>query len=164
MLKFLHYPMALTLLTAASLVGAQTPAPSFPDAARSDPVALGWMVGSPPPPDKLVQFADGSVYSFPRLRWSFSNFRQMAPTTQVGRGLGGIQTLPRREIESLGKIEFLPLGQSVAMNWEDSLAATYTDGIVVLHRGQVVYERYTGVLKPEGQHIAMSVTKSFFGV
>jgi len=164
MLKFLSYPMALTLLTAASLVGAQTPAPSFPDAARSDPIALGWMVGSPPPADKLVQFADGSAYSFPRLRWSFSNFRQMVPTTQVGRGLGAVQALPRRANESLSKLEFLPLGQSVPMNWEDSLAATYTDGIVVLHRGQVVYERYTGALKPEGQHIAMSVTKSFFGV
>jgi CubicO group peptidase (beta-lactamase class C family) len=49
------------------------------------------------------------------------------------------------------------------MTWEQSLAATYTDGIVVMHRGKVVYERYFGVLKPEGQHAAMSVTKSVIG-
>jgi len=164
MLKLLNYPVALTLLAATSLAGAQTAPPTFPDASRSDPVTLGWMVGSPPAQDKLVQFADGSAYTFPRLRWSFANFRQLVPTTQVGRGLGPVQALPRREIQGLDKLEFMPIGQSAAMTWGDSFSATYTDGIVVLHRGQVVYERYAGALKPEGQHIAMSVTKSFFGI
>ena len=49
------------------------------------------------------------------------------------------------------------------MTWAQSLAANYTDGIVVLHKGRIVYERYFGVLTPERPHIAMSVTKSFFG-
>lgn len=49
------------------------------------------------------------------------------------------------------------------MTWEQSLAATYTDGIVVLHHGKIVYERYFGVLKEDGQHAAMSVTKSVIG-
>jgi CubicO group peptidase (beta-lactamase class C family) len=49
------------------------------------------------------------------------------------------------------------------MTWAQSLGANYTDSIVVLHKGSVVYERYFGVSKPQGQHIAMSVTKSFFG-
>lgn len=49
------------------------------------------------------------------------------------------------------------------MTWEQSLKANYTDGILVLHRGQVVYERYFGALTDQGQHIAMSVTKSFIG-
>lgn len=49
------------------------------------------------------------------------------------------------------------------MTWRDSLVANYTDGIVILHKGHVVYERYFGVLKPEGQHGAMSVTKTFVG-
>jgi hypothetical protein len=35
--------------------------------------------------------------------------------------------------------------------------------VVVLHKGRIVYERYAGALRPEGQHISMSVTKSFFG-
>ena len=33
---------------------------SYPDAAASDPAKLGWMVGAPPPPDRIVRFADGS--------------------------------------------------------------------------------------------------------
>ena len=47
------------------------------------------------------------------------------------------------------------------MTWEQSLAANYTDGIVILHRGRIVYERYFGALAPDRQHIAFSVTKSF---
>lgn len=39
--------MALWLV-ASLQAGAQT-APKFPDAQASDPVAMGWMVGSPPP-------------------------------------------------------------------------------------------------------------------
>lgn len=43
------------------------------------------------------------------------------------------------------------------------LALTYTDGILVMHRGQVVYERYFGALDAHTPHIAMSVTQSFVG-
>ena len=60
--------------------------PSFPDAAATDPVKLGIMKGSPPPADKVVRFADGSAYKFPNTRWSFSNFRQLVPTSPVPRG------------------------------------------------------------------------------
>lgn len=49
------------------------------------------------------------------------------------------------------------------MTWQQSLQANYTDGIIILHRGKLVYERYFGVLKPEGQHAAMSITKTFIG-
>ena len=49
------------------------------------------------------------------------------------------------------------------MTWQESLGANYTDGIVVLHKGRIVYERYFGVLKADGQHGAMSVTKSVIG-
>jgi CubicO group peptidase (beta-lactamase class C family) len=43
------------------------------------------------------------------------------------------------------------------------LSLSYTDGIIVLHRGKVVYEKYFGALDAHRQHIAMSVTKSFTG-
>ena len=42
------------------------------DAVASDPGPMGWMVGSPPPPDKLIRFADSSFCRFPRTRWSYS--------------------------------------------------------------------------------------------
>ena len=65
--------------------------------------------------------------------------------------------------DDLDAITFTPLGKTETMTWAQSLAANFTDGIVVLHKGRIVYERYFGALKENGQHIAQSVTKSFFG-
>ncbi len=82
----------------------------FPTAADTDPVKMGWMVGSPPPPDKLISFDDGGVYQFPKTRWSFCNFRRMGPTTAVSRGLGPASPLLRTELAELDNVEFSPLG------------------------------------------------------
>ena len=153
--------MGLTMTAAASGLLAQTP--TLPTAAQTDPVALGWMVGSPPPADKLIRFADGSGYKFPQTRWSFSNFRQLLPTTQVSRGTGAPVPLPRALRDDLDAVSFVPLGKDAPMTWGEAFNANYTDGVVVLHKGRIVYERYAGALRPEGQHISMSVTKSFFG-
>ena len=135
----------------------------FPSAEETDPVKMGWMVGSPPPADRVIRFADGSGYRFPQTRWSFSNFRQLVPTTQVSRGTGAPVPLPRALRTDLDAVSFMPLGKTEPMTWGEAFNANYTDGIVVLHKGRIVYERYAGALRPEGQHIAMSVTKSFFG-
>jgi CubicO group peptidase (beta-lactamase class C family) len=135
----------------------------FPSAAETDPVKMGWMVGSPPPPEKLIAFQDGGVYQFPKTRWSFCNFRRMGPTTAVSRGLNPASLL-RTELAELDAVEFTPLNSTQTMTWGQAYDANYTDGVVVLHKGKIVHERYSGVMKPEGQHIAMSVTKSFFGL
>lgn len=135
----------------------------FPDAPASDPATLGWMVGSPPPADRILRFDDGSYFRFPAMRWSVANFRQLMPTKNVSRGLQAPLPLPRAVRADIDAIRFMPLGTSASMTWGQSLAANYTDGIVVLHRGRIVYERYFGVLKDSGQHAAMSVTKSVMG-
>ncbi|MGJ7524099.1 serine hydrolase domain-containing protein [Variovorax sp. GB1P17] len=147
---------------AAHAAGAADTA-TFPDAAASDPAALGWMTGSPPPADRTLRFDDGSYFRFPAMRWSVSNFRQLMPTVNVSRGLGAPVALPSALRKDIDALSFTPLGATAPMSWEQSLAATYTDGIVVLHRGRIVYERYFGVLKDDGQHGAMSVTKSVVG-
>jgi len=135
----------------------------FPDAAASDPAALGWMTGSPPPAERTLRFDDGSYFQFPAMRWSVSNFRQLMPTMNVSRGLGAPVALPSALRKDIDTLSFTPLGATAPMSWAQSLAATYTDGIVVLHRGRIVYERYFGALKDDGQHGAMSVTKSVVG-
>ncbi len=145
----------------AGVTAAKTP--SYPDADASDPAKLGWMVGSPPPPDRTLRFDDGSYFQFPAMRWSVSHFRQLMPTVNVSRGLAPAAPLAQALRDDIDELRFTPLGASQPMTWRDSLKANYTDGIVVLHKGRVIYERYFGVLKPEGQHGAMSVTKSFVG-
>lgn len=161
-MKRLHWTCRLGWLCMVPVAMAQ---PALPSAEQTDPVKLGWMVGSPPPPDKVVRFADGSGYKFPQTRWSFSNYRQLVPTTQVSRGTGNPVPLPRALRDDLDAVRFVPQGktEAEAMTWGQAFNANYTDGVVVLHKGRIVYERYAGALRPEGQHIAMSVTKSVFG-
>lgn len=134
------------------------------DAAASDPNVMGWMRGSPPPPERQVRFDDGSMYTFPKLRWAQSNIRRLVPTTNVARGDGPVCVLPRADRDDIDGVSFTPIGSAEPMTWAQSLAANYTDGIVVLHRGRIVHERYFGALDAQRPHIAWSVTKSFFGL
>ena len=152
----------LALLLAAA-ANAQQAAPEFPDARASDPVTLGYMVGSPPPADRLVAFEDGSYLRFPQLRWALSHWRELRPTAPIHRGSGKVRVLPRAQRTDIDAVSFTPLGGGPRMTWAESLDANYTDGIVVLHRGKIIYEKYFGALTAEGQHIAHSVTKSFYG-
>lgn len=162
--KFLIVAASLALALASGTTAASSDRPdTYPDARASDPAKLGWMVGSPPPPDRIVRFEDGSYWRFPALRWSVSNFRQLMPTVNVSRGLGPVAVLPTALRDDIDSLTFTPLGAQRTMTWRESLDANYTDGIVVLHKGRIVYERYFGVLGPEGQHGLMSVTKTFVG-
>jgi len=124
---------------------------------------MGWMVGSPPPADRILRFEDGSYFRFPQMRWSVANLRQLMPTVNVSRGLGESSLLEHQPSNEIDALTFVPLGGGEPMTWQQSLQANYTDGIIILHRGKLVYERYFGVLKPEGQHAAMSITKTFTG-
>ena len=133
-------------------------------AQASDPTKIGWMLGAPPPADKVIRFDDGSYLKFPQLRWSFSNWRQLRPTVRISRGTGPISQLTRIKRDDLDGVTFTPYGGSEEMTWKQSLAANYTDGIVVLHKGAIVYEHYFGALKADSSHIAFSVSKSFVGV
>ncbi|MBE2242279.1 MAG: serine hydrolase [Burkholderiaceae bacterium] len=137
-------------------------ADSLRDASASDPTAHGWMEGFPPPPDRTIGAADGSAWAFPRTRWAFCHMRELYPTANVPRGDAPVALLPRAERDDLDAVEFTTL-DGRRMTWGQSLAANYTDGIVVLHRGVTVQERYFGALQPELAHTAMSVTKSFVG-
>jgi CubicO group peptidase (beta-lactamase class C family) len=75
-----------------------------------------------------------------------------------------VRVLPRADRDDIDGLRFTPIGGRETMTWGASLAANYTDGIVVLHRGRIVHERYFGALDAQRAHIAWSVTKSLFGL
>ncbi|WP_374033490.1 serine hydrolase domain-containing protein [Bdellovibrio bacteriovorus] len=152
----------LSLIFSVS-VFSKEPAPKFPDAVESDPIKMKWMVGSPPPADRIVRFDDGSFFNFPQMRWSVSHFRQLMPTIGVSRGKGPARGMPVSLRRDIDRLTFKPVGQAAEMSWEQSLLENYTDGILILHKGKIVYEKYLGSLTREGQHAAMSMTKSFVG-
>ena len=135
------------------------------DAEQSDPRAMGWMQGFPPADDKLIMQPDANYFSFPKLRWSVCHLREFLPTEAVGRGIGAPVALEYKLDEvSIDALTFRPMGSDEAMTWKESLAANYTDGMLILHKGKVVYERYSGCLTETGKHAAMSMTKSMTGL
>lgn len=142
-----------------SIMTAQT----FPDAKETDPNTMGWMQGFPPPADKTLSAADGSFFVFPALRYSVTHMREFMPTREVRAAKEKYFTFKTRIDDAIDSVTFMPTGESTPMTWAESLEKNYTDGIIVVHKGKIVYEKYAGSLKPDGLHAAMSVSKSFTG-
>ncbi len=165
-------PWLVRTLIVCLLAGFDTTASAEPlDAPASDPRTLGWMEGFPPPPDRLITQPDANYFSFPKLRWSVCHLREFLPTEEISRGLGAPVPLDylgadelAQERAAIDALTFVPMGSDEPMTWADSLAANYTDGVLILHDGKVVYERYFGCLEEDGKHAAMSMTKSITGL
>lgn len=133
------------------------------DAYTSDPVTMGWMHGLPPAPDKRILAATAAHMRFPTHRHAFSHMREFLPSARVGRGTGAAWEFPVALRDDLDAVTFTTLDDGRELSWAQSLPANFTDAILVLHRGQIVYERYFGVTRQDTPHIAFSVTKSFVG-
>ena len=136
----------------------------FPGAEESDPQILGWMTGFPPPADKLIMQPQSNYFSFPKLRWTVCHIRELLPTKQVSRGLGAPILFDRTIDPQIDSITFTPLNEDRSMTWAESLSSNYTDGILILHKGKIVYEKYLGCLNESSKHAAMSMTKSLTGL
>lgn len=152
----------LAISCSGAFASKQTNAPL--SAKESDPKALQWMTGFPPPPDKLISQPQSNYFSFPKLRWTVCHIRELLPTTQVSRGIGAPHALPYALDGGIDRVTFTPLGSDTPMTWRESLAANYTDGLLILHDGKIVYEHYDGCLDETAKHAAMSMTKSLTGL
>ena len=108
-----------------------------PDGAGTDPRKLGWMTGFPPSPDKAITYADGSFRQYPRLRWSWSNIRQLVPTRAVWRGKGPASPLPEAWLSTIhngasgGRAfgmaspgQLAPGWDSASMKWDSTRGST----------------------------------------
>ncbi len=154
------------LALAACMLGWPWAAHSQPplSASASDPRAMGWMQGFPPPVDKTIRFTDPDYFSFPKLRWTVCHFRELMPTAGVERGPGAASTLPVALDASIDTVRFTPLGGGQPMTWAEAFDANFTDGLIVLQHGRIVHERYAGCLDRNTLHGAMSLTKSVTGL
>lgn len=154
-------PFALAIAAFISPAAAQQPNWT---AETSDPNRLGWMRGSPPPPDRIITFADGRYFSFPQMRWTVCNFRDLMPTRVVSRGTGAPTPWPRAINPAIADVSFEVSGENRRMTVRESLDAAFADGFVVVHDGRIVFEHYAGCLSDGGTHGAMSMTKSMVGL
>jgi hypothetical protein len=150
----------------AILIATSAQAQDVPLSAQlSDPHVMGWMQGVPPAKDKRITVAAGDFLAFPKSRWTVCHIRELFQTVGVSRGRGApepLDYLPHHwfaEMRStIDALTFIPTGSNEAMTWAESLAANYTDGLLILHRGRVVYEWHSGCLTDAGKHAAMSMT------
>lgn len=158
--------MTRRYLATALLIGLGGPAqaqtaPQLPPPEKTDPAALQLMQGFPPPPDKTVTL--GTVLRVPaNARWANQHFRELGPTVAVWRGPGGPSALKSapRDLDALA-FEDDKAQRTTFADWQKS---TYTDALLVMHKGAVVYERYDAGLRTNVPHVLWSMTKSFTGL
>ena len=150
--------LAVALLLGASTVLAQAPQPPPPEA--TDPVKLELMQGFPPPADKTVRLS--TVLKFPNGRWAFHHMRELGPTAQVWRG-DEKPSVWRESLQEMGTLKFED-DKGYATSLDAWQRATYTDGLLVLHKGKVVYQRYYAGMAPQQPHSLWSMSKSFTGL
>jgi len=93
----------------------------------------------------------------PYNRLGFIRVRELARTEPISRGDGSVLELPRSE-RSLDSLHFEFEGEEIS--FERLLESTFTDALLVLHDGVIVFETYEGAMEPSDTHLLMSVSKS----
>ncbi|RWX10027.1 class C beta-lactamase-related serine hydrolase [Rhizobium hidalgonense] len=96
----------------------------------------------------------------PLNRWSFQHVSELLPTTPVRRGEGPVSMLPT-DLQDIDAITFATDGQVHTIG--SFLETNYTDGLLILHGGKIVTERYLNSMTPQTQHLSQSVAKSVVG-
>jgi CubicO group peptidase (beta-lactamase class C family) len=118
------------------------------------------MKGFPPPPEGQVTLANWRLAPF--NRWAFQHVREIIPTADIPHDPENVLGLPA-DPQDLGRLT-VPLTRGDTVSLARFLDHSSTDGIVVLHKGRLVYEHYGNGMSVRTPHILMSVSKSMLGL
>jgi len=114
-------------------------------------------------PSDAASSADLSNWRTPPFNiWAFQNIRQVLAVAEIAAPKGPPMPLPSA-LRTFDDFR-LPWGEGQSLTLAAALAATATDGIVVLKDGQVVFEAYFNGLDAHTPHILMSATKAVTGL
>ncbi|HYG36606.1 MAG TPA: serine hydrolase, partial [Clostridia bacterium] len=120
---------------------------------------LGLMAGFPPEADKIVTH-ENQLYG-PYNRWSFQNELPLNRVVDVWRGSGPVAPL-EYNLQDIERVTYKNrLGTEYT--FADMVEMSCTDGIIVLHHGKVIYERYLNGMQPHSLHAWASCSKSMTG-
>lgn len=147
------------ILACATSATAQNARAQLPPPDATDPVALGIMVGSPPPPDKRVGVAN--ILKYPNGRWAYHRMRELVPSRTVA-AMGAARLLETAQAQLAGVTFDDGAGKRIGI--DDWQKTTYTDALLVLHNGRIVLESYHVGMRPSDQHALWSMSKSFVGL
>jgi CubicO group peptidase (beta-lactamase class C family) len=98
----------------------------------------------------------------PFNRWAFHHVRELVPSADIPNDPEQVRALAFEEVE-LKDLRIDP-DSGEAMGMKGFLRETDTDGMAILHRGRLVFERYANGMTDETPHILMSVSKSMLGL
>ena len=89
---------------------------------------------------------------------SAQRLAEFRPLQTISRGSGPVRDIPVEPMD-LDRLELVDrTGATITL--DQHLATSFTEGLVVLKDGVVVYERYLNGLQPDTRHLLASVTKS----
>ena len=96
----------------------------------------------------------------PWNRWTFQHIGEILPTQRVWRGPGPVSPLPD-DTQDILSLPFAHDGTEEKLG--DYFSSMETDGLLVLHRGKVIVERYDNDMERNTLHLSQSVGKSVAG-
>ena len=160
-LQFALVTLAAAAAALCMAAASHAQAPQLPPPDATYPATLQLMQGFPPPPDKVVRLAN--ILKYPNVRWAAHHLRELGPTAAVWRGAGAPSAL-LAAARALDDALPVPDGKGGTTTLADWQKATYTDGLLVLHRGRVVYERHHIGMQPHQPHVLWSMSKSLTGL
>ena len=117
----------------------------------------GVMRGFPPPPDRRVRLDE--VYAEPRLtHWYMQHVREVSRTAGVSSRDAPVVRLAEDHVD----LDSLQVSRADGAKWTvpDMLHGVCVDGMIVLRRGRVVFERYFHGMRADTPHLCQSVTKA----
>lgn len=120
---------------------------------------LGLMRGFPPPTAAIVTH-EQQLYA-PANRWSFQHIAALNRTADVWRGAGPVAALDE-DLRDLDQFTYQNRA-GARFTFGEMIERSYTDGIVVLHHGKIIYERYLNGMQPHTRHAWASCSKSMTG-
>lgn len=97
----------------------------------------------------------------PYSRWAFQHVREIVPSADIANSsedVWQLQSAPK----DFSSFSFRHGGETYAL--DRLIAETDTDGLVILHRGKLIYEHYANGMTPSTPHILMSVSKSLTAI
>jgi CubicO group peptidase (beta-lactamase class C family) len=118
------------------------------------------MHGFPPAPEGQVTLANWRTSPF--NRWAFHHVREVVPSADISHDPA--TALEFRSTPLDMRTLRIDRDGAPALSLEEFLEETNTDGLVIVHRGRIVFERYANGMTADSPHILMSVSKSLLGL
>ena len=117
------------------------------------------MSGFPSAEPDLVTLANWRTAPF--NKWAFQHVREIVPSADIPNAPGDLWKL-ESEPQDLSSFRFEHGGKPYGI--DQFVDETDSDGLVILHRGKVILERYGNGMTSDTPHILMSVSKSLTAI